>query len=75
MEFDDDNDDLRGVSTNVDIDATKGIIFELIKAVGEDPEREGLRNTPDRVSRMYAELLSGYAADPETIINLSLIHI
>ena len=45
------------------------------KAVGEDPEREGLRNTPDRVSRMYAELLSGYSADPEKIINGALFNI
>jgi GTP cyclohydrolase I len=75
MEVDDDNDDLGGISTNVDIGATKGIIFELIKAVGEDPERDGLKNTPHRVSRMYVELLSGYTADPEKIINGALFNI
>lgn len=50
-------------------------MIEVIKGVGEDPEREGLRNTPERVSRMYAELLSGYSADPAKIINGALFHI
>jgi GTP cyclohydrolase I len=47
----------------------------LISAVGEDPEREGLKNTPDRVARMYAELLSGYSMNPEKIINGALFNI
>ncbi|HLA87972.1 MAG TPA: GTP cyclohydrolase I FolE, partial [Anaerolineales bacterium] len=42
---------------------------------GEDPEREGLRNTPDRVARMYLELLSGYGADPAKLINGALFNI
>ena len=69
MELDDDFEvrDLDGM--NMDFEAARNAVFEIIKAVGEDPEREGLRNTPDRVSRMYAELLSGYSADPEKIIN------
>ncbi len=50
-------------------------VLEVIKAVGEDPDREGLINTPDRVSRMYAELLSGYDADPEKIINGALFNV
>jgi GTP cyclohydrolase I len=43
--------------------------------VGEDPQRQGLRNTPDRVARMYSELLSGYGTDPEKIINNALFDI
>ncbi len=39
-------------------------IREILIAVGEDPDREGLRETPDRVARMYAELFSGLDADP-----------
>ncbi len=35
----------------------------ILEAVGEDPSREGLRDTPDRVARMYEELTSGYAED------------
>jgi len=75
MGFDDDNDDLESVLTNVDVDLTRNTILELIKAVGEDPEREGLRDTPRRVSRMYVELLSGYTADPAKIINGALFNI
>jgi GTP cyclohydrolase I len=69
MEFDDDFDVRELDTVNMDFTAIKKAVFEIIKAVGEDPEREGLNNTPDRVSRMYAELLSGYGADPEKIIN------
>ena len=62
-------------STRVDVDATRELVFELLRAVGEDPEREGLKNTPDRVARMYTELLSGYAEEPEEIINNALFPI
>ena len=75
MEFDDDFDVRELDAVNMDFDAIKKAIFEVIKAVGEDPEREGLSNTPDRVSRMYAELLSGYNTDPEKIINGALFNI
>ena len=39
-------------------------IREILFAVGEDPDREGLRDTPSRVARMYAELFSGLHEDP-----------
>jgi GTP cyclohydrolase IA len=39
-------------------------VREILAAVGEDPDREGLLGTPDRVSRMYAEILAGRAVDP-----------
>ena len=41
----------------------------ILEAIGENPEREGLIKTPDRVSRMYAELTAGYSVDPERLIN------
>ena len=44
-------------------------VRELLGAVGEDPEREGLDRTPERVARMYDELLAGYRVDPEKMIN------
>jgi GTP cyclohydrolase IA len=75
MDFDDELDEHLWADTSVDVESTRGIILELIKAVGEDPEREGLRNTPDRVARMYTELLSGYKADPARIINSALFNI
>jgi len=39
-------------------------VREILLAVGEDPERDGLRETPRRVARAYAELLSGLHQDP-----------
>ena len=75
MELDDDIDEEESYSEHVDTDSARKIIFDLLKAVGEDPDREGLRNTPDRVARMYTELLSGYNADPAKIINGALFNI
>jgi GTP cyclohydrolase I len=76
MEFDDDDFDIRDLEmVNIDFETARRAIYELIGAVGEDPEREGLKNTPDRVARMYAELLSGYSTDPEKIINGALFNI
>lgn len=72
MEFDDADD---YSAANVDIETVKKIISELLKAVGEDPGREGLKNTPDRVARMYSELLGGYRDDPVKVINGALFDV
>lgn len=48
----------------VDTERVKAAVSELLAAVGEDPGREGLRDTPVRVAAMYAELFSGLADDP-----------
>jgi GTP cyclohydrolase IA len=48
----------------VDAERIKKAVFEILGAVGENPGREGLKATPDRVARMYAELLSGMNEDP-----------
>ena len=74
MEFED-NDDPTDVGSAINFEAAKNCVFELIKAVGEDPEREGLQNTPDRVARMYSELLSGYQSEPEKVINGALFQV
>ncbi|MEJ5277631.1 MAG: GTP cyclohydrolase I FolE, partial [Thermogemmata sp.] len=39
-------------------------VREILLAIGEDPDREGLRDTPERVARMYAEVFSGLHEDP-----------
>lgn len=39
-------------------------VREMLAAIGEDPDREGLRETPDRVARMYAEVFAGLRTDP-----------
>ncbi len=43
-------------------------VRELLLAIGEDPDREGLRETPARVARMYAEMFSGLHADPRELL-------
>jgi len=45
------------------------IIHDLLKYVGEDPEREGLRRTPVRMARSLRYLTKGYSEDPRTILN------
>ena len=47
----------------------KEAVKELLAAFGEDPNRPGLVETPDRVARMYKELLEGYWTDPDTLVN------
>jgi GTP cyclohydrolase I len=41
----------------------------ILANIGEDPDREGLQATPERVQRMYIELCAGYKMDLETIVN------
>jgi GTP cyclohydrolase I len=42
----------------------KKAVLEIIEAIGEDPSREGIRDTPQRVAEMYAELFQGLHKDP-----------
>ncbi|MCA8991968.1 MAG: GTP cyclohydrolase I FolE [Planctomycetaceae bacterium] len=49
---------------NVDFPRLEKAVEEILAAVGEDPQREGLLETPKRVARMYAELFSGLHLDP-----------
>ena len=53
-------------TSNVDVDvaAIESAVRQILKAVGEDPAREGLRETPARVARMYTEMFSGLREDP-----------
>ncbi len=48
----------------VDLDRAEAAVRELLAAVGEDPDRDGLQRTPARVAAMYAEVLSGLHDDP-----------
>ena len=41
----------------------------IIDAIGEDPEREGLLATPDRIGRMYEEIMAGYDQDPADVLS------
>ena len=44
-------------------------VREILVEIGEDPDRQGLRGTPDRVHRMYSELTAGYHVDPARLVN------
>jgi len=48
----------------VDVKRIELAVREILAAIGENPDREGLRDTPARVARMYAELFSGLHEDP-----------
>ena len=49
----------------IDTERIAKAVREILLAVGEDPQREGLKETPQRVARMYIELLGGMREDPE----------
>ena len=49
----------------IDQEKIKRAVSEIIKAIGEDPAREGIRDTPQRVAEMYAELFHGMDKDPK----------
>ena len=49
----------------IDFSRIEKAVKEILSAVGEDVGREGLKDTPTRVARMYSELLGGMTEDPE----------
>lgn len=59
----------------VDIDTIQEKVYQILAAVGENPDRDGLKRTPDRVARMYQELLSGYRTDPVALVNDALFEV
>ncbi len=62
--FDANSVDHNGAAARVDQARIQRAVREILLAVGEDPDREGLRETPARVARMYAELFAGLHLDP-----------
>ena len=61
--------------SGVDQKAIQESIQRMLEAFGEDPQREGLQRTPDRVARMYEELLAGYRVDPVALVNDALFEV
>lgn len=57
------------IDTQIDQPVVEEAVRMILNAVGEDPDREGLVKTPERVARMYEELLSGYRVDPIALVN------
>ena len=50
-------------------------VRQILVETGEDPDREGLRDTPSRVRRMYQELTAGYHVDPDRLVNKAIFEV
>ncbi|WP_297748655.1 GTP cyclohydrolase I FolE [uncultured Tessaracoccus sp.] len=53
---------------SVDQPRIEAAVREILLAIGDDPDRDGLRDTPQRVARSYAELFAGLSQDPADVI-------
>jgi GTP cyclohydrolase IA len=62
-------------STVIDVVKIREAVEQMLVAFGEDPQRKGLARTPERVARMYTELLAGYSADATTMVNDALFEV
>ncbi len=62
-------------SADMDLPAIEDAVTRMLTAFGENPDRKGLERTPERVARMYTELLAGYRVDPLKIINDALFEV
>ena len=75
IDFDDNPAEGLAVNSKIDIKEVQSAVQRILQAIGEDPERDGLKRTPERIARMYAELLSGYQMDPVTVVNEALFEV
>ena len=55
--------------------AVETAVRTILANVGENPDREGLLGTPDRIARMYDEILAGYSTDPVKLVNNALFDV
>jgi GTP cyclohydrolase I len=55
----------------MDQERVNKLVRELIIEIGEDPTREGLKDTPERIGRMYQEIFNGYESDSELSVQFS----
>jgi GTP cyclohydrolase I len=66
------------LSTNGDAARKEAIalaVRSILENVGEDPDRQGLQGTPERIARMYDEVLEGYTIDPVKLVNNALFDV
>ncbi len=75
LDFDDELTDDKIAASHIDGLQAEESVVQLLRALGENPERDGLKNTPRRVARMYSELLAGYQVDPTAMINGALFDV
>jgi GTP cyclohydrolase I len=75
IDFDDNTADELAAKSKIDMKEIQSAVKTILLAVGENPERDGLKRTPERIARMYAELLSGYQTDPVAMVNEALFEV
>jgi GTP cyclohydrolase IA len=75
IDFDDNPAAGRLLASKVDVNEIQTAVQHILHAIGEDPEREGLKRTPERIAHMYTELLAGYQIDPVLMVNDALFDI
>ncbi|WP_414703453.1 GTP cyclohydrolase I FolE [Propionicimonas sp.] len=59
----------RGPDVAVDIERAAAAVREILIAIGEDPDRDGLKETPERVARAYQEMFTGLETDPAEVLS------
>ena len=74
-EFDVFRDDLLDIPEQECTGDIECAVRDVLSAIGEDVEREGLQRTPERVARMYEELTAGYHVDPVRLINEAIFDV
>jgi GTP cyclohydrolase IA len=57
------------ITEPIDLARASAAVRELLLAIGEDPDRDGLRDTPDRVARSYAEIFRGLREEPDDVLS------
>ncbi len=62
-------------SSEIDFERITKSVEDILESIGEDPHREGLLRTPDRVARAYQELLAGYRTDPIELLNEAIFEV
>ena len=75
LEFDDNLSYEGFAGSKVDTIEIQKAVSNILQAIGENPDREGLKRTPERVARMYTELLSGYSSDPNKVVNDAIFEV
>jgi GTP cyclohydrolase I len=75
IDFDDNTTGEQAAKSKIDMMAIQSAVRTILEAVCENPERDGLKRTPERIARMYAELLSGYQMDPTAVVNDALFEV
>jgi GTP cyclohydrolase I len=75
IDFDDNTTVELAAQSKMDNAEIQSAVKKILQAVGENPDRDGLKRTPERIARMYAELLSGYQMDPVAVVNDALFEV